>query len=73
MGQYAHQTSQYTLEEQVKGLADEELLDFWEEAQYLEKFLQEEFQAGVGAHLEYERIIIKELQYRTCKKTALLS
>ncbi|NJB66757.1 hypothetical protein GGQ74_000397 [Desulfobaculum xiamenense] len=69
MAQFAPHTANYTLEDQIKTLRDEELLDFWEEAQYLEKFLQDEFDAGAGAHLEYERIILKELQYRTCKRT----
>lgn len=58
------------LEEQVKSLADDELLDFWEETQYLVRFLdvggcprQVEFNP------EHERIILQELMVRSCRRS----
>ncbi len=49
----------------IKSLADDELLDFWEETQFLEKFLEEELSAEPGANIEYERLIVEELQLRS--------
>jgi len=69
MGQYANFDDQCSLEEQVKNLADEELLDFWEETQQLAKMLDQEEQADLEYNPEYERVILQELQYRTCFKS----
>jgi len=53
----------FPLEEQIKTLKDDELLDFWEETQHLEHLLQDdEQQAEPGA--DYERLILQELQVR---------
>ena len=53
-----------TLMEQIKNLPTEELLDFWEETQ----FLDDQFDQGEGAslmlNLEYERAVLYELQIR---------
>jgi len=68
MGQYASFDAQGSLEEQVKNLADEELLDFWEETQQLAKMLDQEEQTDIEYNPEYERVILQELQYRTCFK-----
>lgn len=68
MGQYAAFTDQDSLEEQVKSLADEELLDFWEETQQLARMLDEQEQSDIEYNPEYERVILQELQYRTCFK-----
>lgn len=68
MGQYASFNGQGSLEEQVKSLADEELLDFWEETQQLAKILDQENQTDLECNPEYERIILQELQFRTCAK-----
>ncbi|MBI9078384.1 MAG: hypothetical protein JEY79_01430 [Pseudodesulfovibrio sp.] len=68
MGQYATFNDQGSLEEQVKNLADEELLDFWEETQQLAKMLDQEEQTDLEYNPEYERVILQELQYRTCCK-----
>ena len=46
---------------QIKNLADEELLDFWEETQQIESALRAEFQ-------DYERLIVLELQLRSCQR-----
>ncbi|NDV20516.1 hypothetical protein GO013_13960 [Pseudodesulfovibrio sp. JC047] len=69
MGQYANFSDQYSLEEQVKNLADEELLDFWEETQQLAKILDQHEQTELEYNPEYERVILQELQYRTCCKS----
>jgi len=68
MGQYASFNDQCTLEAQVKNLADEELLDFWEETQQLARMLDQSEQLDVEYNPEYERVILQELQYRTCFK-----
>jgi len=68
MGQYAKFNDHGSLEEQVKTLADEELLDFWEETQHLARMLDQEEQSDLEYNPEYERVILQELQYRTCCK-----
>lgn len=68
MGQYAAFSDQDSLEEQVKSLADEELLDFWEETQQLAKLIDGHEQPEIEYNPEYERVILQELQYRTCFK-----
>ena len=47
---------------QIKNLADEELLDFWEETQQIESALRAEYQQ------DYERLIVLELQLRSCQR-----
>lgn len=68
MGQYATFNDQDSLEEQVKTLANEELLDFWQETQQLAKMIDQEEQTDIEYNPEYERVILQELQYRTCCK-----
>lgn len=68
MGQYASFNVNATLEEQVKSLADEELLDFWEETQQLARMIDQEEPTDVEYNPEYERVILQELQLRTCYK-----
>lgn len=68
MAQFLPYSMNFPIEEQIKTLADDELLDFWEETQYLEKFLQEEAASHNGSSLEYERLIIQELHLRTCQR-----
>ena len=51
---------------QIKNLADEELLDFWEETQQIESALRAEYQQTVVPVQDYERLIVLELQLRTC-------
>ncbi len=66
MGQFFLHTEDIPLADQIKTLGDDELLDFWEETQYLEKFLEEEITAQGGYSLESERLILQELQLRSC-------
>jgi hypothetical protein len=68
MGQYANFHDHDTLEAQVKSLADDELLDFWEETQQLAKMLDQAEQTDLEYNPEYEKVILQELQYRTCFK-----
>ena len=69
MGQYASFSDHASLEEQVKSLADEELLDFWEETQQLAKMIDQNEQTDMEYNPEYERVILQELQLRTCYKS----
>lgn len=61
-------SSEYPLADQLKALADDELLDFWEETQYLDRFLEEEEALESEESLEYERVILQELQLRSCQR-----
>ncbi len=69
MGQYASFTDHVSLEEQVKNLADVELLDFWEETQQLARMLDQQEETDLEYNPEYERVILQELQLRTCYKS----
>ncbi|WP_419779618.1 hypothetical protein [Maridesulfovibrio sp.] len=63
-------TENITLEDQIKSLANEELLDFWEETQFLAKMLeQDNNQEDIQYSPEYERLILQELQLRSSMKT----
>lgn len=69
MGQFFPDADQFPLEDQIKNLADDELLDFWEETQYIERMLVEEENPEVEHSLEYERVILQELMLRSCRRT----
>ncbi|WP_027179863.1 hypothetical protein [Maridesulfovibrio bastinii] len=67
-------TDNITVEDQIKALANDELLDFWEETQFLAKMLAQESpeqiqQANIQYNPEYERLILQELQLRSCMRT----
>lgn len=64
MGSYSDNSTPMTLDEHVKILGDDELLDFWEESQFLEDFLQENHAAATQPTHVYERVIVQELQLR---------
>ena len=69
MAQFLPLLDDYPLEEQLKTLGDEELLDFWEESQFLSKYLEEEDQEPKNyLNINYEKMIIQELQIRTCMR-----
>lgn len=53
---------------QIKSLNDEELLDFWTETQQIEQALRTEYQQQIVPAQDYERMIVMELQLRTCQK-----
>ncbi|WP_428559706.1 MAG: hypothetical protein ACP59X_14800 [Solidesulfovibrio sp. DCME] len=69
MGQFFPDADQFPLEDQIKNLGDDELLDFWEETQYLERMLVEEDNAEPNHSVEYERVILQELMLRSCRRT----
>ena len=70
MAQFLPSSMQFPIEEQIKTLGDDELLDFWEETQYLERFLGEESTDPAVSPLGYERLIVQELQLRSCQRCA---
>lgn len=53
---------------QIKALGDEELLDFWEETQFLDRFLEPDQLTRNQASHEYEKIILQELQLRSSRR-----
>ena len=73
MGQFAVSEESFTLEEQIKSLGDNELLDFWEETQHISRILgADPLLAGdqpgdERIHPEYERLILQELQVRSSR------
>ncbi|SKA80759.1 hypothetical protein SAMN02745704_01396 [Paucidesulfovibrio gracilis DSM 16080] len=69
MARYTQLPETVSLEDQIKTLADEELLDFWEETQQLGQAAEAE--EDTDAHTlgpEFERIILLELQMRSCRR-----
>ena len=60
--------------QRVKSLADEELLEIWEETQQVEQLLNREMHAAVSIAPEYERAIVEELHLRStrtlCRRSA---
>ncbi|MBA4356999.1 MAG: hypothetical protein Q7U56_05435 [Humidesulfovibrio sp.] len=66
MGQFANADDTLSLEDQIKSLGDDELLDFWEETQHLLKLMSSgEPLSDERVHPEYERLILQELQVRS--------
>ncbi len=63
MAYFLRHPDNYPIEEQVKSLGDEELLDFWEESQFIEVYIEEE-QALSSRMVKYEELILKELHIR---------
>lgn len=53
---------------QIKSLGDDELLDFWEETQFLDRFLEEDLMSRNQSSVQYERLILQELQLRSCRR-----
>lgn len=68
MGQYASRSEAFPLEDQLRNLADDELLDFWEESQLLDPFLLDDAQGADLVDPHYEQLILRELQMRTCRR-----
>ncbi len=53
-----------SLLEQIKSLPTEELLDFWEETQFIDEALEQGEGSSFMLNLEYERAVLQELQIR---------
>ena len=66
MGSFFPHSENYALEEQLKILEEDELLDFWEESQFLDSYLENENNNRVKTlpAADYERLIVQELQIR---------
>lgn len=69
MGQMLNTFDSLTVEDQIKTLGDQELLDFWEETQQLERLLTENSGGQQASSLDYERLILTELQLRFCQRS----
>jgi hypothetical protein len=73
MGQFAISEDSFTLEEQIKSLGDDELLDFWEETQHISRIMgadpliASDQPGDERLHPEYERLILQELQVRSSR------
>ena len=57
------------LAERVKSLADDELLEIWEETQQIENLLCTEMNADFSIAPDYEKVIV-ELRLRSSRKAA---
>jgi hypothetical protein len=67
MAQFFPYFENITLAEHIKTLANDELLDFWEETQYIDRFMDREFEYSFPAYsMDYERAVLQELQIRSC-------
>lgn len=63
MARFLPQQDPFTLEDQLKILGNDELLDFWEESQMLDKYL-EPAQQDYLPSAQYENAILNELRLR---------
>lgn len=54
--------------ERVKSLADDELLEIWEETQQIESLLSTEMHADLSIAPDYEKTIVEELRLRSSRK-----
>ncbi|WP_301967728.1 hypothetical protein [uncultured Desulfovibrio sp.] len=65
MGSCQPFTDDEPFDKRVKTLADNELLEIWEETQQLEDLLRTQMQTDLAMAPEYERLIVSELQLRS--------
>ena len=54
--------------ERVKSLADDELLEIWEETQQIENMLCAELHADFSIAPDYEKVIVEELRLRHSRR-----
>lgn len=66
MAQFFPYFKDLNLADQIKSMPDDDLLDFWEETQYLEKYMENGVEHMQSYSLEYERAVLQELQIRSC-------
>lgn len=66
MAQFFPYFKDLNLVDQIKSMPDDDLLDFWEETQYLEKYMENGVEHMQSYSLEYERAVLQELQIRSC-------
>lgn len=63
MARHHPEENSYTLEDQLRALGNDELLDFWEESQLLDKYFDPAANQ-VPPSRHYETAILQELQLR---------
>lgn len=68
MGRIAPMPEELPVTVQLRSLDDEDLLDFWEESQFLERLLEDENINEGGIAPNYEHLILHELQLRSCRR-----
>lgn len=66
MAQFFPYFENVSVADQIKTLPNEELLDFWEETQYMETYTERDSEQLPFFSLEYERAVLQELQIRSC-------
>ena len=73
MGHFFPYFEHSTFIEEIKKLSTEDLLDFWEEAHFLDELLEDDEDVFISSDsyamdhlLEYEKIVLQELQLRSC-------
>lgn len=64
MARFLPNQDPFTLEDQLKILGNDELLDFWEESQMLDKYL-EAVENDCPPSVHYENAILNELRLRS--------
>jgi len=64
-------TDETTFSLQLQQLEDEELLDFWAQTQQLASTLAQEYPQMADGTRDYERLIVLELQLRSCSRGEL--
>ena len=70
MGSYIPFADDQPFALKVKTLADEELLEIWEETQQLEGMICKEFHTDIALTPEYEQVIVAELSLRSGRRLA---
>ncbi len=70
MGSYLPFTDDQPFALKVKTLADEELLEIWEETQQIEGLIRKELHTDIALTPEYEQVIVAELSLRSGRRLA---
>jgi hypothetical protein len=72
MAHLLHDIDPNALEEQLKMLGQDQLLDCWEDSQHMALYLEDNELTASPHPGRYEQAILYELQLRTIKKCAFL-
>lgn len=67
MAQFFPYFESASVTDQIKTLPNEELLDFWEETQFMDTLTEKDNEQVPFFSLEYERAVLQELQLRRCR------
>lgn len=71
MGRIAPMPEELPVTVQLRALDDEDLLDFWEESQFIARLLEDENISEGGVTPNYEHLILHELQLRSCRRVTV--